>query len=36
MEHLPVKKELLEGRDFLDKIVQEMGVSFLHSENRDG
>lgn len=33
MEHLPGKKELLEGRDFLYKIAQEIEVSFLHSEN---
>ena len=33
MEHLPRKKELLEGRDFLYKIAQEIDVSFLHSEN---
>jgi hypothetical protein len=33
MEHLPGKKELLEGRDFLYKIAQEIGVSFIHSKN---
>jgi sugar phosphate isomerase/epimerase len=32
MEHLPGEKEALEGRDFLLKIADEIGVSILNSE----
>jgi sugar phosphate isomerase/epimerase len=35
LEHLPGKRELLEGRDFLYKIAQEIDVSFLYSKNVD-
>lgn len=32
MEHLPGKKEAVEGRDFLLRIADEVGVSFLYCE----